>query len=72
MPWRKRTRFVSANVHFAHIQRLCVGRKLCEFSGRPHIVLQGHDQAGRHRTLQAEPCPPRLCRQLVNAFSSAI
>ncbi|CAK0911937.1 unnamed protein product [Prorocentrum cordatum] len=39
MLWRKRTRFVSANVVLSHLVFQCHGTEVCDFTGKPHICF---------------------------------
>ncbi len=71
-PWRKRTRFLSANVILSSIQGRCEGRRVCSFTRRPHTILSGTDEAGRRLTTLAEPYPARLCRSILPCFETAI
>jgi hypothetical protein len=70
-PWRKRTRFMFANVDLAPAIRHCHGRGICDRSGHAHVELTG-TQKGVFMTLIAEPYPPKMCSILVRCFANAM
>ena len=72
VPWRKRTTFLYCHVDLDDIAGTCSSKGgICDRTGKAHIQLAGA-QNGVLRTKLAEPYPPRLCRRLAQAFSSAV
>ena len=46
----------------------CHGKRLCQYTGKPHIVLQGRDEHNINWTLRAQPYPARLARKMADVF----
>ena len=72
-PWRKRTVVLSWFIDNTLFERRCCTKNgLCDFSHKPHQILEGVDPVSRRfRTSIAEPYPKALCRQWSLAFKNA-
>ena len=66
-PWRKATGFATCNMPTHGFARCCRGRKVCDNTGKPHVVLKGQNDQGVFWTLIAEPYPELLCRSLARS-----
>ena len=76
-PWRKRTRIMFGNVDSCDLTRFdkcrCAGQHgCCSFQAGKHFQLTGVGPHHRPWTFIAQPYPPRLCRDIAHALSSAL
>ena len=71
--WRKRTRLLLTGVRGeAFNDKLCSGRGVCSYTGRPHEVLTGR-RPGEHgwATLKAQAYPARFCSAVAAVLDRA-
>ena len=70
--WRKPTKLRCHRLRSAHkLAATCQGRRICQYTGKPHIVLQGRDENNTNWTLRAQPYPPQLARRMADVFIDA-
>ena len=72
--WRKATRLLAWNVSLDSLSnRMCHGRKgICQFTGKPHIVLSGADPVSkRNWTSLAGKYPEPMGRTVATALALA-
>ena len=70
-PWRKRTGLLSCHVSLNEAIAHCKSRGNCDYSGQPHVVLEGKVD-GVFRTSRAEPYPRSLCRRLARRLRDSM
>ena len=73
-PWRKRTRLLFGNVDPCDVQaferRVCCGRQVCSFTGRPHVQLTGTGHDGIPMTLRAHNFLHNMSRDIARVLLS--
>ena len=70
--WQKYTKALFWNCPpLAKLSRQCVSNKgVCQFTLKPHIILQGKNEHGLDRTKEAEPYPKRWCTAFARTVRS--
>jgi hypothetical protein len=74
MRWKKPTRFLCWLIRNDDWNpRLCCSSfsGKCSRTGQPHVQLSGKSN-GVYKTLQAQPYPLQLCKEVISVFSKAI
>ena len=58
--WKKPTKLRCFHLEGAErLRATCHGKRLCQYNGKPHIILQGRDEHNMNWTLRAQPYVPR-------------
>ena len=71
-PFKKPTAFLGVHIDLSVLElHKCRGKRICDFTLRPHVPLQGRTAAGQWRTKWAEPYPTRMCAAIAKAFYNA-
>lgn len=69
--WKKPTSILYNFIHLHPVAKRCHGKyNHCEFTHKPHVALQGHDQNGVFLTLVAQPYPWMMVRDIAALISS--
>ena len=69
--WKKPTSILYNFIHLHPLAKRCHGKyNHCEFTHKPHVALQGHDQNGVFLTLVAQPYPWMMVRDIAALISS--
>ena len=72
-PWRKRTGLLCSDCDSSDTYALslcrCHGRRVCDFTGKPHVQLTGSDPSGRPMTARAQTFPKKFSTRLANLLT---
>ena len=68
-PFKKPTAFLGIYVALDRVgARKCLSKRICHFTQRPHVPLQGHRHDGTRRSGWGQPYPATLCKGLAKCF----